>query len=423
MKICFVLGTRPEIIKLYSVMNAAASHKEVTPVFIHTGQHYDYEMSQVFLEELKLPKCHYFLNIRSGPHGEQTAALLTAIEKALVKENPDTVVVVGDTNTAMAGALAATKLHIPITHVEAGCRSFDLDMPEEINRLTVDAVSSISFAPSDVSALNLLFEGKPENRIFLAGNTVVDIVEETKELRKSLRLDDELKEGGTVVVTLHRPENVDDKNRLEQLLQALAKIGESIIFPIHPRTQKRIEEFDLQKMVDSYPLLHLVKPLRYLSFMKLLEDAKVVITDSGGVQEEAIMVGTPCVTARDTTEWPETVWAGGNHLAGTKAENVTKLCKELLTKVSQKAMPAKNPFKGNAGPTIIQILHKLWKNGKLKSPKPDMTDGKYPLPWLISEKTQSKNDFYATLRFNNKGQAIVEEDKATTHRIVRRSKR
>ncbi|MFX1563117.1 MAG: non-hydrolyzing UDP-N-acetylglucosamine 2-epimerase [Promethearchaeota archaeon] len=422
MKICFIFGTRPEIIKLYSVMNAAIAHKQASPIFIHTGQHYDYEMSQVFLEELKLPQCHHFLNIRSGPHGKQTASLMIAIEKALKTEKPDTVVVMGDTNTTLAGALAATKLLIPVAHVEAGCRSFDLDMPEEINRLTVDAISSILFAPSNVSAMNLLFEGKSKDRIFLAGNTVVDIVEETQELRKSIHLDEELREWGTVVVTLHRQENVDDKSHLKQLLQALAKINESIVFPIHPRTRKRIDEFGLQNIVENIPCLHLVKPLRYLSFMKLLEKAKVVITDSGGVQEEAIMVGTPCVTARDTTEWPETVWAGGNYLAGRRAENVTKLCHELLAKVSLKPMPSKNPFKGNAGPTIVKTLIGLWTKGKLKPPKPDMTDGKYPLPSLIGGEADTQDDFYTTLRFDREGQAIVEEEKTAARKVVRRNR-
>ncbi|MFX1475983.1 MAG: non-hydrolyzing UDP-N-acetylglucosamine 2-epimerase, partial [Promethearchaeota archaeon] len=295
-------------------MNAAVVHKQVEPIFIHTGQHYDYEMSQVFLEELNLPKIHHFLNVQSGTHGQQTGALLTSLERILEKVKPDVVVVVGDTNTTLAGALAAAKLHIAIAHVEAGCRSFDYDMPEEINRLVVDSISGIFFAPSEVTALNLLFEGKPADRIFLAGNTIVDIVEETQELRRAIQLDEELGEGAPVIVTLHRQENVDDKTRLKQLLTALGRINAPIIFPIHPRTKKRIAEFGLQKIVEKIPNLRLVKPLSYLTFMRLLEDALVVVTDSGGIQMEAIILGTPCVLARDTTELPETVWAEANHI-------------------------------------------------------------------------------------------------------------
>jgi UDP-N-acetylglucosamine 2-epimerase (non-hydrolysing) len=422
LKIGFILGTRPEIIKLYSVMKASLKHKQITPVFIHTGQHYDYEMSQVFLEELKLPSLHHFLNVRSGSHGEQTAALLIAIENALKMENPDIVIVVGDTNTTLAGALTASKLQIPVAHVEAGCRSFDFSMPEEANRLIVDSISSILFAPSEVAAMNLLFEGKPDSRVFLAGNTAVDIVEMTTELRRTKQLDKELNSGSSVVVTLHRQENVDDKTRLTQLLKAIGKIKAQVVFPIHPRTRKRIEEFKLSELVKNMPNLHLVKPLNYISFMKLLEEAKIVITDSGGVQEEAIMVGTPCITARDTTEWPETVWAGGNYLAGTNAKNVTKLSNELLARPPQTPITIKNPFKGNAGPNIIKILVNLWRKEKLNFPKPEMSQGNYPLPWLVKDLSRQE-EFYTTLKFNANGQTLVDEKSSFDQRIVRRYKK
>jgi UDP-N-acetylglucosamine 2-epimerase (non-hydrolysing) len=420
MKICFILGTRPEIIKLYSVMKAALVQKKVEPVFVHTGQHYDHEMSQVFLEELKLPQMHHFLNVGSGTHGQQTAALHTAIEKVLQKENPDVAVVVGDTNTALVGALVAAKLQISVAHVEAGCRSFDLHMPEEVNRLAVDAIASVFFAPSEVAALNLFFEGKPVGRVFQAGNTIVDIVEEAKHLRKTIHLD-EVRGDFSVLVTLHRQENVDDKERLKQLLEALSKIKGHVLFPIHPRTKKRIGEFGLSSFVENIQNLTLIKPQNYLTFMKLLEEAKVVITDSGGVQEEAIIVGTPCVTARDTTEWPETVWAGGNYLAGPNAEMVTKFCNELLAKSSRRSS-FKNPFKGGAGPEIIQILVKLWREDNLHPQKPNMSGGKYPLPQLLYGEQKELEYYYTSLTFDKQGFAVFNEDSQRSSKVVRRSK-
>ncbi|MFW9848209.1 MAG: non-hydrolyzing UDP-N-acetylglucosamine 2-epimerase [Candidatus Thorarchaeota archaeon] len=415
MKICFVLGTRPEITKLYSVMIAAASHEEVTPIIVHTGQHYDYEMSQVFLEELKLPEFHYFLDVKSGTHGEMTAKLLIEVEKALQKERPDVVVVLGDTNTTMAGALAAVKLEIPVAHVEAGCRSFDFSMPEEINRLVSDSIASVFFAPSKVAALNLLYEGKPYDRVFQAGNTVVDIVEDTREIREKMKLES-VDEPFDVVVTLHRQENVDNKERLEALLIALTNIRGRVVFPIHPRTMKRIEEFHLTEIFRGNENIKIIKPLNYLSFMKLLEDAEVIITDSGGVQEEAIMVGTPCITARDTTEWPETVWEGGNFLAGTSTEIIHERCNAIIQEKAKYSF--KNPFKGNAGNNMIQILLDLWSKKELMPVKPDMSGGKYPLPWLVKKGHHLKNEFQGTLSFDNVGKGGHED---ASMRVIRGS--
>ena len=419
LKLCFILGTRPEIIKLYSVINAAIAHEQVAPLLVHTGQHYDYEMSQAFLEELQLPECDYFLNVKSGSHGQQTGALLSAIEEVLSVEAPDVTAVVGDTNTVLAGALASAKLQIPAAHVEAGCRSFDLDMPEEINRLATDAISSILFAPSYVSALNLVFEGKSQRQVILAGNTVVDIVEETTSLRKANPLSDELRGKSDVLITLHRQENVDSKTRLSELLQSLNNIKAQMLFPMHPRTKKRIEEFDLQDLVESNSNLHVINPLNYLTFMKVLERAQIVITDSGGVQEEAIMLGTPCVTARDTTEWPETVWAGGNHLAGREANNVAKLTNDLLKKIESHPFVPINPFKGNAGPTIVDTLVQQWKKGTLKPEKPDMQLGKYPLPWVLTG-TKHFETFYTSLRVDQEGKPILDLKRKADRQVVRR---
>ncbi|MHA1908839.1 MAG: non-hydrolyzing UDP-N-acetylglucosamine 2-epimerase [Candidatus Thorarchaeota archaeon] len=419
-KMCFILGTRPEIIKLYSVLNAAQEHEEVVPVIIHTGQHYDYEMSQVFLEELELPEFQHFLNIKSGSHAEMTSSLLVELERTLLEESPDAVIVLGDTNTTMAGALAAVKLNIPAVHVEAGCRSFDIAMPEEVNRLVTDSISSVYFAPSESAALNLLYEGRQSDRVFQAGNTVVDIVEETQELRKQMDLSSIGVKEFDVAVTLHRQENVDDKDRLAALLKALEGIKGTIVFPIHPRTKKRIEEFELADNLHKASNIHIIKPLNYLSFMKLLEDAKVIITDSGGVQEEAVMVGTPCITARDTTEWPETVWCGGNTLAGMNDKKITDLCNRLIEE-HDKPKNFSNPFKGNAGKTIIEILVDLWKKDTLNIPKPDMSDGKYPLPWLLELKTLKSEPTTSSLVFDKNGKAITDKEKDGKFLVGRKS--
>jgi len=422
MKICFVFGTRPEIIKLYSVMKAAEVNKFVSPVFIHTGQHYDYEMSQVFLEELNLPRIHYFLDVKSSRHGEQTALLLTEIEKCLTLEKPRLVIVLGDTNTTMAGALAAAKLQIPVVHIEAGCRSFDLNMPEEVNRLVVDATSSIFFAPSEVAALNLLFEGKPKDRVFLAGSTLADIVKETRKVRKSITLDHKEIGEFDVVMTLHRQENVDNAKRLKDILKALGKIQGKIVFPVHPRTSKRIEEFCLQKLVKKASNLRLIKPLNYLTFMKILEEAKVAITDSGGVQEEAMLVGTPCITTRDTTEWPETVWAGANYLAGTNVESMVTECNRILgeDRPSSSILKAESLSNGGAGERIIENLVKLWKENALETPKPDMTGGRYPLPWMLDMENDIGQHIWTTLTFNEEGKAIVDVKERGHKRVVRK---
>jgi UDP-N-acetylglucosamine 2-epimerase (non-hydrolysing) len=423
MKLCFILGTRPEIIKLYSVMGAAIAHNDVDPIFIHTGQHYDYEMSQVFLEELNLPKPHYFLNVKSGPHGQQTALLISEIEMSLSSEKPDAAIVLGDTNTTMAGAIAAAKLQIPVVHVEAGCRSFDLNMPEEINRLVVDAISSVFFAPSEVAGLNLLFEGKSEQRVFFAGNTVSDIVEETREARKAIKISSEEIGDFDVVITLHRQENVDNKQRLTSFLKALAKIQGKILFPIHPRTRKRIEDFGLESLVTNIANLNLVKPQNYLTFMRILEEAKVIITDSGGVQEEAMLVGTPCITARDTTEWPETVWSGANYLAGIDAENIPSHCNEILRKAPHQAdskKVARKPYK-YAGARIIDILVRLWREESLQIEKPSMADGQYPLPWLLDAKDKSKKITSVSLTFDQDGRARTLAKKGNWKKIARKS--
>ena len=316
-KICIILGTRPEIIKMSPIVRAC-EEKGVEYFILHTGQHYSYEMDKAFFDDLELPNPKYNLDVGSGTHAVQTARILTGIEEVLLKEKPDVVLVQGDTNTVMAGALAASKLHIKIGHVEAGLRSYDRNMPEEINRIIADHISDYLFAPTETSRQNLLAEGISDDKIFVTGNTVVDAVfQNLKISKKHMNVLSRLgiSPQKYFLVTMHRAENVDIKERLESVLDALrelrVKYDMPIIFPMHPRTAKMVETFGLS--LDDIVVL---PPQGYLEFLQLEENAFVILTDSGGLQEEGCILGTPCVTLRDNTERPETIDVGANVLAG-----------------------------------------------------------------------------------------------------------
>jgi len=317
-KVAIILGTRPEIIKMSPIIRACKA-KQVDYFILHTGQHYSYEMDQAFFNDMELPEPKYNLDVGSGTHAVQTAKILTGIEEVLIKEKPDVVLVQGDTNTVMAGALAASKLHIKIGHVEAGLRSYDRSMPEEINRIIADHISDYLYAPTETTRQNLLKEGIPDEKIFVTGNTVVDAVYQNLEISKKhmdvlSQLNISPKE--YFLVTMHRAENVDVKERLSSVLDALNELIKiyniPVIFPMHPRTRKMIQEFNL-----SSGKITVINPIGYLEFLQLEENAKVILTDSGGLQEEGCILGTPCVTLRDNTERPETVDIGANVLAGT----------------------------------------------------------------------------------------------------------
>ena len=323
---------------------------------LHTGQHYSYEMDKVFFEELELPDAKYNLDVGSGTHGAQTGKMLIGIEKVLLKENPEVVLVEGDTNTVLAGALAASKLHIKVGHVEAGLRSYDRYMPEEINRVVTDHISDYLFAPTEIAKKNLIKEGISESKVFVTGNTIVDAVYQNLEIAKRKvdilnKLD--LERESYFLVTAHRQENVDVKERLSGILKGLEKIyfefGLPIIFPIHPRTAKRIKEFGL-KVPNG---VKLIGPLGYLEFLQLEENAKLILTDSGGVQEESCILKVPCVTLRDNTERPETLEVGSNIIAGTNQKRILGSVKEMINKERNWI----NPFgDGEAGNRILKII-------------------------------------------------------------------
>jgi len=354
LKIAIILGTRPEIIKMAPIIREVESQQRGYFI-LHTGQHYSYNLDRVFFEQLRLPQARYNLEVGSGSHGEQTAKILIGVEKVLQQENPDVVLVEGDTNSVLAGALAAVKLHIKVGHVEAGLRSYDRNMPEEINRTLADHCSDFLFAPTEKAKAILLGEGIPEERIFVTGNTIVDAVYQDLEIAKESANPintTALKPGGYFLATIHRPENVDNRTRFASILEGLdlvaSQFGVPMVYPIHPRSRKMMTKFGLQPKN-----LTLIEPVDFLDFLQLESSARLILTDSGGVQEEACILGIPCVTLRDNTERPETVEVGSNILAGALPDRIVKCVKLMLGRQDN----WRNPFgDGKAGRRIVHIL-------------------------------------------------------------------
>jgi UDP-N-acetylglucosamine 2-epimerase (non-hydrolysing) len=360
--LAIVLGTRPEIIKMSPIIRSCQKNG-VDFFILHTGQHYSYEMDRVFFEELGLPTPDFNLDVGSKSHAEQTGLIMTGIEKILLKEKPDVVLVQGDTNTVLAGTLAASKTYIrkdssqpiDVGHIEAGLRSFDRSMPEEVNRIVADHLSRYLFAPTEKAREHLCREGIPEEKIFVTGNTIVDAVRENLSI--SNKRGDSLKNlglspDGYFLVTLHRQENVDNKKRLKGILEGLFQIHEKtgmpFVFPVHPRTEKMIGSFKL-KMTG----FQMIKPLGFLEFLQLESHARLALTDSGGVQEEACILNVPCVTIRDSTERPETVDVGANIVAGIDPASIIHASETML----ERSRSWKNPFgDGKTGDRIVDIV-------------------------------------------------------------------
>lgn len=334
-EIMLILGTRPEIVKLSPVIREFETSR-VQYTILHTGQHYSQTLNEVFFDRLDVPRPDYNLGVGSGSHGKQTAKIIAGIEEKLLERSPDVVLVQGDTNSVLAGAIATSKLDSSLGHVEAGLRSFN-DIPEETNRLLTDHVSDYLFAPTRRAKRNLRREGVPEAAIFVTGNTIVDAVQQNREIasEKSTVLS-ELGVADTEygLMTAHRAENVDDEDRFRALLDGATRVGETldvpILYPIHPRAKANLETFD----VEVSPHVRLVEPLDYLDFLKAQGRAKLVLTDSGGVQEEACVLGVPCVTMREQTERPETVTVGANYLAGVTADGIVEGAQRVLERSS-----------------------------------------------------------------------------------------
>jgi len=353
-KTAIILGTRPEIIKMSPVVREY-DRLRLNYFILHTGQHYSYNLDKVFFEQLGLPSPKYNLSIGSGTHAEETGKMLIGIEKVLLKEKPDIVLVEGDTNTVLAGALAASKLHIKVGHVEAGLRSYDRQMPEELNRTLADHCSDYLFAPTEKAKIILQGEGIPEEKIFVTGNTIVDTVYQNLDIAKEKvnTLDTlHLVPREYFLVTLHRQENVDDSARFASIMEGLDKVATEfhspVIYPIHPRSRKMMNRFGLEPRN-----LKLIEPVDFLGFLQLESNARLILTDSGGVQEEACILGVPCVTLRDNTERPETIEVGANILAGASPDKILKYTELMLSRESNWT----NPFgDGKAGERIVKIV-------------------------------------------------------------------
>ncbi len=354
MKIVTVVGARPQFIKAAAISRAIRKDPtgKIQEVLVHTGQHHDENMSGVFFQELEIPEPRYNLAISGGLHGAMTGRMLVGIEKVLVEEKPDWLLVYGDTNSTLAGALAAAKLHIPVAHVEAGLRSFNMRMPEEINRVVADRVSTLLFCPTKTAVTNLLNEGVTLG-VHNVGDVMYDVslysADRARQTSKVLnRLG--LKPGQFALATCHRAENTDDPRRLNSILEALNTISGDlpVVLPLHPRTRKQIEALGLNPLVSK---LRVIEPLAFLDMVALEQDAKVILTDSGGVQKEAFFYGIPCVTMRDETEWIETVELGWNQLTGADTEAI--VCAVRSAKQGRQASPYGC---GRAGESILDIL-------------------------------------------------------------------
>lgn len=354
MKIAIVLGTRPEIIKMAPVIHLLET-KQIPYVVIHSNQHYSPNMDAVFFKELHLPKPAYNLGIGSADHGNQTGNMLIKIEEILLKQQPDVVLSQGDTNTVLAGILAASKQNIPTGHVEAGLRSYDRRMPEEKNRIICDVLSDYLFAPTMVQKNILLGEGIPENRIFVTGNTVVDAVMQHKKFAKEqskIMSTLNLKPKQYALLTAHRALNVDTKEALEKLVHLIDRIkdiiGLEVVYPMHPRTKAKLNHFHLH---ISNAMC--IEPLGYLDFLALEIDASLIVTDSGGIQEEACILQVPCITIRENTERPETLTVGANKLIGLDID----CFKEAVRYYQKSSTRWENPFgDGHTSEKILEVI-------------------------------------------------------------------
>jgi UDP-N-acetylglucosamine 2-epimerase (non-hydrolysing) len=342
MKVLCVVGARPNFMKAAPVIEALRRWPLIHTMLVHTGQHYDRLMFQLFFEELGLPKPDLDLQVGSGSHGEQTGEIMIRLEPVLKREQPDLVIVFGDVNSTVAAALCSSKLGMKVAHVEAGLRSFDRTMPEELNRVVTDHLSDYLFTTEPSARKNLIREGVPEEKIFFVGNVMVDTLVKHRERARAYRYRDILGlEPPYGILTLHRPSNVDAPNTLIEILEAVQEIAEQlpIVFPCHPRTRQKLEQLNVQHLQglngqytqDRKGGLMVIDPLGYLEFLSLMDEASLVLTDSGGIQEETTVLGIPCLTLRDNTERPVTVEQGMNVLVGPCRKRILEAARKALT--------------------------------------------------------------------------------------------
>ena len=362
LKVINVAGARPNFMKVAPIVAAMERRQaEFQPLLIHTGQHYDETMSEAFFRDLKMPEPEVYLGVGSASHAAQTAAIMRAFEPVVIKQKPDWVLVVGDVNSTLACALVCAKLGIKVAHVEAGLRSRDRTMPEEINRLLTDQIADLLLTPSQDADANLRAEGIPEERIRFVGNVMIDSLLEYLPIANKSRIRQDLGFEGKdyAILTLHRPSNVDQLQVFAGILDALEEIGRRlpIVFPVHPRTLKMIAESGLTERIRNTAGLRLTDPEGYLDFLQLLSGARLVLTDSGGIQEETTVLGIPCVTLRENTERPITVEMGTNTIAGTNPANITKAAFRALDKTPRTAAPRVPPlWDGHTADRILDAL-------------------------------------------------------------------
>jgi UDP-N-acetylglucosamine 2-epimerase (non-hydrolysing) len=362
LKVINVVGARPNFMKVAPIVEAMRARADAfAPLVVHTGQHYDEMMSDAFFRDLGLPRPDVHLGVGSGSHAQQTAAVMQRFEPVVLEEKPDWVLVVGDVNSTLACALVCAKLCVPVAHVEAGLRSRDRAMPEEINRLLTDQIADLLLTPSADADRNLIAEGIPAERIRLVGNVMIDSLLKHLALSRSSRAREQLgvAAGDYAVVTLHRPSNVDDADVLGGIMGALAEISARlpVVFPAHPRTRSRLAEFGLSELLSRAPSLKIVEPLGYLDFLRLYSGAALVLTDSGGIQEETTALGIPCLTLRENTERPVTVESGTNKVVGRDPARIVGEAEDALAR-RRDAAPARVPplWDGKTADRILDAL-------------------------------------------------------------------
>jgi UDP-N-acetylglucosamine 2-epimerase (non-hydrolysing) len=359
MHVMNVVGARPNLMKIAPLVEEMCCHSDISSTLLHTGQHYDAQMSQIFFDELGIPQPQIYLGVGSGSHAEQTARVMVDFEKVLLQHHPDLVLVVGDINSTLACALTAAKLQIPVGHVEAGLRSRDRTMPEEINRIVTDAISDLLFTTSRDADENLLCEGIAGEKIHFVGNVMIDTLYRHRNHAKKLGTPTQfgVHKGSYILVTLHRPSNVDDAKTFKGILEALLSIQEQtpILFPVHPRTVQRIKSFGFEDACKAATNLKLIPPQGYLAFLDLMMHAQAVLTDSGGVQEETTALGIPCLTVRENTERPITITAGTNRLVGVNPQAILAAVHDLRSP-SGDATPIPPLWDGHAAERIVAVL-------------------------------------------------------------------
>jgi len=359
MKIINVVGARPNFMKIAPLIREMNQRPDMDSILLHTGQHYDDAMSDVFFKDLNLPRPDIHLQVGSGSHAEQTAQVMTRFEPVALEQRPDLVLVVGDVNSTLACSLVAAKLHIPVAHVEAGVRSFDRTMPEEVNRVVTDTLADLLFTPSRAANENLRREGVSEDKIHFVGNIMMDTLLAAAELaaKRETWRKWRLAPQEYAVLTLHRPSNVDNPKTLTGLVKTLIQASEQIpiIFPLHPRTAKRLAEFGLEERINATSGLILIEPQGYLDFLCLLSQAGLVLTDSGGIQTETSMLGVPCLTLRENTEWPETIEQGTNQLVGADPERILAAAEQVWRR---KTISAQRPelWDGKTAGRIVHVI-------------------------------------------------------------------